>query len=37
MRQQGVSVGQMGVGMNRDRGHLELGTHCPLVERFDVL
>ena len=37
VRQQRVAIGQVGVGVNRDRGHLELTAHRALVERLDVL
>ena len=37
VRQQRVAVGQVGVGVDRDRGDLELTAHRALVQRLDVL
>ena len=37
VRQQGVAIGDVGVGMDRDRGDLELAAARALVQRLDVL
>ena len=37
VREQGVLVGEVGVGVDRDGGDLELAAQRALVERLDVL
>ena len=37
VRQQSVGIGQIGVGVNRDRGDFELTAQRALVERFYIL
>ena len=37
MREERVAIGEIGVGVDRDRGHLQLGAAGALIERLDVL
>ena len=34
--QQGIFVGDVGVGMNRNRGNVQFTPQCALVQRLDV-
>ena len=37
VRQQGVPIGEIGIGVNRDGGHLELAVESAPVQGLDVL